>query len=214
MNKTVKVIGSILILIFIIGIINQCSKKEKNSQAATGQKKVSTQKKLNQYQNQNMPIQFSYSPDLQIRYKAVSDTSGWSYESTEKGRIIAQLKLKSSVQPKTNLAEATFTVGRTGNKNLLKTCMQKPAGYMLQADSLQKGSRTYYRTKYSDAGAGNYYTVVQYRTIRGNYCYSIEEMVHTTNIHNYPPERGISRFDSAKVWGILDKAWQTFHFTK
>lgn len=212
MYKTVKTFLSILVLILIVGGISQCSQKKASQKAEKHKKQASSQKQLILYHKKGGVLQFRYSPELQVFHEAVADTSGWSYESTEKGGIIVQLKLKSLAQPKTNLEEATFTVGRTGDQQLLKTCMQKPRGYMLQADSIKKDGRIYFRTKYSDAGAGNYYTVVQYRTIREDYCYSIEEMVHTTNIHNYPPDRGISPFDSAGVWGALDTAWKTFQF--
>jgi hypothetical protein len=213
MNNAAKIGLSIVILIIFVGVISWWATR-RNSHETTKRSKPIVKKQVIIYQNASIPFQLRYPPRFQMYRKAVSDTSGWSYSSVNKGKLMVQLKLNRSAQPKTNLSEATFTIGRNGNAKPLKNCMQKPEGFMLQTGSVEKDGKTYMRSKYSNAGAGNYYTVIQYRTIRQNYCYSIEEMVHSTNIHNYPPERGISRFDSAKVWGSLDSLWQSFRFTR
>jgi hypothetical protein len=213
MNNAAKIGLAILILIIFVGAISWWA-THRNSPKNRTQKNPIIQKEVIIYQNPNDPFQFQYPPKFQVYREAVSDTGGWSYASVNKGELMVQLKLKSSSQQKTNLSEATFTVGRNKNPKPLKNCLSQPEGFMIQSDTVQKKSTKYVRSQYSDAGAGNYYNTVQYRTLRQNYCYSIEEMVHTTNIHNYPPERGISRFDSAKVWGALDSVWQSFHFTK
>lgn len=209
MEAMSKITAVGLILFIFAGIISCGNNHEKLTY-----KETVDQEALKLYQNQKLPLQFRYPSVFRVVREAVADTAGWSYSSTDKGDLVVQLKLKSSVQPKTNLEEAVFAVGRSRSSELLKDCMRKPSGFMLQSDSLRKNGRTYYYSKYSDAGAGNYYTVVQYRTIRHNYCYSVEEMVHTTNIHNYPPERGITLYDSVKVWGMLDVIWHSFRFTK
>lgn len=164
------------------------------------------------YQKQDLPFQFRYSPAFQIVHEAVADTFGWSRISSSigKGRLIVQLKLSSSFQPKTNLEKTTFTVGRSGAPKQLKKCMQKQSdGYVAQADSIQKHGRIYYRTLNGGVATGHQSVTIQYRTIYKNYCYSIEERVFSTTYRN---KMKISRFDSAKVWGALDAIWQSFHF--
>jgi hypothetical protein len=211
MSNTAKIGLAIVILIIFVGIISWWA-THRNTPKSTKTGNLSVKKQVNIYVNRDIPLQFRYPPKFHTAHRDVADTSGWSYSDIHKGDLLIQLKLDSTVQSKTNLSEATFTVGRNDNANILKDCMKKPEGFMLQSKDVEKDGKEFSRSKYSDAGAGNYYTVVQYRTIRNNYCYSIEEMVHSTNIHNYPPERGISSFDSAKVWGKLDDMWQSLHF--
>ncbi|HKK44079.1 MAG TPA: MliC family protein [Balneolaceae bacterium] len=153
-------------------------------------------------------------PHVLKRYRSsAADTSGWSYASTEKGDLAVQLKLDSSFQPNTNFAEATMSVGWSQHPKALKECLESLPGMRIKADTVMFNTTRFVRSRYADAGAGNFYQVVQYRTLKENRCYSIEEMVHSMNIHNYPPERGITEFDSTRVWKILNTAVSTFSFT-
>jgi hypothetical protein len=211
MSNTAKIALGIFILIIFVGLISWWATR-RNTPESRKSSSLIVKKRVKIYVNRDIPLQFRYSPKFHTVHRDVSDTSGWSYSNIHKGKLLVQLKLDSAAQPKTNLSEATFTVGRSGDTDIVKNCMKKPEGFMLQSGDVKKDGITFSRSKYSDAGAGNYYTVIQYRTVRNNDCYSIEEMVHSTNIHNYPKKRGISAFDSAKVWKKLDKSWQSLHF--
>ena len=65
---------------------------------------------------------------------------------------------------------------------------------------------------FSDAGAGNLYETVSYRTKRGGECYVVEYTIHSTNIGMYSPDQGIKEFDRAKVVNMLEKMAKSFRF--
>lgn len=169
---------------------------------------------LKLFEDNDSSFVFRYPRAFQKYRASVADTSGWSYASTEKGKLAVQLKLDSSFQPKTNFSEATLSVGWSEHPKALSKCLESPVGRIIKSDTLVQNKTQFVRSKYAEAGAGNFYQVIQYRTLKNNRCYSIEEMVHSTNIHNYPPERGITEFDSARVWKILNTARNTFSFNE
>jgi hypothetical protein len=55
----------------------------------------------------------------------------------------------------------------------------------------------------SDAGAGNFYESHLYRTLQDNECFEFEQLIHTTNVQNYP-EGTVTEVDKAPVWQSLD----------
>lgn len=156
------------------------------------------------YRSKSDHISLRYPDFFRIIHKAVADTSGWSYACIQKGRLIVQLSTLKSYQPKTNLAEATFTVGWSNLSKALKGCLKIPPNQITKSDTVTLNNATYIRSDYEDAGAGNFYHIIRYRTIKNNRCYSIEEMVHYMNIFNYPAERGIKKFDRKNVWNALN----------
>lgn len=60
-------------------------------------------------------------------------------------------------------------------------------------------------------GAGNYYETTSYRTVYNDECYAIEYTIHSTNIDNYSPDQGITKFDKEKITSILDAMVQSFN---
>ena len=169
---------------------------------------------LKTYRSHFDHIIFRYPEIFKLRHHSVDDTSGWSYASIQKGRLAAQLTTTKLYQPKTNLARATFTVGWNNHPKAIHGCLSITHSPSFHVDTVTHNRITYLRSNYVDAGAGNFYHVVRYRTLRNNRCYSIEEMVHFMNIHNYPANRGISKFDSARVWKALNTVFNTLIFTK
>jgi len=168
---------------------------------------------LEMFRDREARVVFRYPRVLQQYRSSVEDTSGWSYASTKRGNLVVQLRLGRSFQPKTNFAGATFSVGWSAEPEVVKSCLKPPMGMSIKSDTVLHNQTQFVRSRYGDAGAGNFYQTVQYRTLKNNRCYSIEEMVHSMNIHNYPPKRGINEFDSTRVWKILNTAVSTFSFT-
>lgn len=89
------------------------------------------------YKSKNDSFQFRYPSEFQVSRESVSNTTRWSYAGVGEGTLLVKLKL-NSVQPKTNLDEAVFTVGRDGSAKSLKSCLNQPRGGMIQHESVQK----------------------------------------------------------------------------
>ena len=65
----------------------------------------------------------------------------------------------------------------------------------------------------ADAGAGNFYESKTFRTVHGDTCFEMVELLHSGNIGNYPAGT-VVEFDKAKFQGMLETIAHTFTFTK
>src|SRR5699024_878734 len=163
---------------------------------------------LKQYKSGH--IRLRHPQTLQLISENIKDTTGWSSSSTQKGTLIVAFKLDLSDYVKTNLSQAVITVGKSSEAQSVSACMGEPLAPAVSRDTVRRSDATFFKSEYAEAGAGNLYQIRRFRTLHKGICYSIEEMVHSTNIQNYPPERGVSEFDSTQVWETLDTVWQTF----
>ncbi|HET6527521.1 MAG TPA: hypothetical protein VFG39_02100 [Balneolaceae bacterium] len=157
-------------------------------------------------------LSITYSPHLKLTHKSVADTVGWSYLSQKPGYLAAQFRLSQSFQPKTNFSEATVTLGWSDNPQQTQSCFKLPSRYIFEADTIQKDGESFRYVRFGEAGAGNFYLITQYRARKWNRCYSIESVVHSTNIHNYPSKSGITEFDSLKVHKVLQSVIEGLTF--
>jgi hypothetical protein len=170
-------------------------------------------RELHHFSDKQSQLSITYSSELKLVHKSVADTGGWSHLSQKPGYLAVQLRLPSSFQPETNFSGATVTVGWSENQQQVQDCFDLPALHIFKADTIQKRGETFRYVRFGEAGAGNFYLTTQYRTRKWERCYSIESVVHSTNIHNYSAEAKISEFDSLQVHSVLQSVINGLIFT-
>jgi len=158
---------------------------------------------------------FMYPDTVTVSGGGVGYTQSWMNNATTSGLILAKGTLSKAFQPKTNFSEATFTVGTSPDPSAVAECLTyNPSGGPATAPTKETINGTTYTVFHSsDAGAGNFYETTSYRTVRNNQCYAVEYTIHSTNIHNYSPDQGITEFDKTAVTNVLDGIVHSFRFT-
>lgn len=153
---------------------------------------------------------FCYPKRFRLSGKGIGFTTDWRAGATEPGMVLAMVTIPKSYMPKTNFSEARFIIGKSSNPEALKHCFEEPQGSGTQRKRVLINGVPFIRLAFSDAGAGNLYETVSYRTKRGEECYAVEYTVHSTNIGMYSPDQGIQEFDKAKVFKVLETMAQSF----
>jgi hypothetical protein len=155
---------------------------------------------------------FSLRYDKRLAVSSVENNSdkSWSINTAVPGKRIVTLTLSRDFLPNTNFSDGTVSVGASNEDAALENC--------LVAENGEKGvtvplpDPTFKVLEQTGAGAGNFYEVRSYRTLRNGYCIALERMIHSTNIFNYDPSQNITEFDRAAVEDILDRVIYSFHF--
>lgn len=70
---------------------------------------------------------------------------------------------------------------------------------------------TFYFASSSEGATGNLYESRYFRTYHGSQCTEVAEVIHTTNVGNYP-NGTVKEVDRAPVWQTLDSILATFTF--
>lgn len=125
---------------------------------------------------------------------------------------IASFVLPESMYTGTNLAEAGVYIGATTTPEVVAECLSAApkSGEFATATTTINGV-VYSVFVSMDAAAGNIYETNVYRTIRGERCFEIVMLLHSTNIGNYEPGT-VAEFDKAKFTGYLAAVVRTFSF--
>jgi len=158
---------------------------------------------------------FTYPDSVTVSGGDVGYTQSWMVNATTSGLVLAKATLSKAFQPNTNFGEATLTVGTSPDPSAVATCLTyNPSGGPATAPTKQTINGTQYTVFHSsDAGAGNFYETTSYRTVRNSQCYAVEYTIHSSNIHNYSPDQGISEFDTNAVTSVMEGIVQSFRFT-
>ena len=125
----------------------------------------------------------------------------------------ASFVLPANMSLGTNLSEAGVYIGATSSPAIVATC----ASSSPELNETAQGTTTISGTNFSvftssDAGAGNFYETKTLRTVHGDLCFEIVELLHSTNIGNYDPGT-VLVFDKTAFQGYLDAMVKTFTFT-
>jgi len=158
------------------------------------------------YANAGYGISMEY-PDIAVIDDILAAPSyDWQYGSNVEGVRIAQFTIPKSFQPQTNFGEARITIGASTSSEALGNC-SKPVSSAADASTTHKtiNGVDYFVTTGGDAGAGNFYDITSYRAVINKTCYSIDQIIHSTNIQNYSPDAGIKEFDRQKAADILNQ---------
>jgi membrane-bound inhibitor of C-type lysozyme len=166
------------------------------------------------FTDQGKTFTFTYPSAFAISGGGVGYSTDWMVNATTSGLLLVKATLPSSFEPKTNFADATFTVGTSPDPTAVAECLTvaESGGSAPQKSTVTINGVPYAKFITNDAGAGNLYETTSYRTVRNNQCYAIEYTIHSSQLANYPPSAGISAFDQARVVSALESIVQSFKF--
>lgn len=140
---------------------------------------------------------------------------GWQSGSEIAGTVIVEITIPKTFEPDTNFGDARLVVGRSADAKAVANCL-KPMASAIKTPVSHKtvNGIDYTIVEGSDAGAGNYYDIVSWRAVKDKACYSIDQIIHSTNLANYPPEIGIKAFDQQRVRNVFDQMTATLTISK
>ena len=127
---------------------------------------------------------------------------------------VVAFQLPADLFTGTNLAEVGVYIGASSSPDVLAKCAKPSKNF----GEISSGTTTLNGVVWNifnstGVGAGNIYDQKTYRTLRGNTCFEMTELLHSGNIDNYP-QGTVIEFDKAKFQGLLESIAQTFTFTK
>jgi hypothetical protein len=166
----------------------------------------------NNYTDNQSGFSFDYPKDFGLDATSTDSIYGWQYfNGNSLARQLASVMIPRDFQPQTNFGEAYFmvTVSQTNltTEQCLKSDQLKSTGKQKTISNLNFTELTG-----TDAGAGNYYEVTSYRGLNNKKCWSLDLMIHSSNIYNYDPSMHIKEFDHDKIYSALTKILDTFKF--
>ena len=144
---------------------------------------------------------------------ALLETAGFEgYLPLTQSPVIA-FTLNTDMFQGTNLGEAGVYVGATSSPAIVADCMNPSSD---AGETQATSSQTINGTAFSvfdstGAAAGNIYQEKAFRTVENGSCFEIVELLHSSQIGNYPPGKVVA-FDQAKFSSILDAMVATFAF--
>ncbi|MDE1874590.1 MAG: MliC family protein [Patescibacteria group bacterium] len=158
---------------------------------------------------------FAYPSGLPLSGGDGSYSVDWRQGATSSGMLLAEVVMPGSFEPQTNFVDSRFTVGASSDPSAVATCLTSGNG----DPTTTFGQTTidgvsFAELGFGDAGAGNFYKTTSYRTVHNGECYAVEYTIHSSNIANFPPSRGISAFDQQKVASVMDSIVHSFQFAK
>jgi hypothetical protein len=124
------------------------------------------------------------------------------------------LTVPKAFEPQTNFADATLTVGASGNAATVSQCLAPSAtnGPAVATSSATINGVPFTIFQSSDTGAGNYYETTSYRTVHNGKCYAIEYTIHSAQIANYPTSYNLQPLNEVKIATLMQGIIGTFTF--
>ncbi|HRH26344.1 MAG TPA: hypothetical protein PLF31_02645 [Candidatus Paceibacterota bacterium] len=166
---------------------------------------------LSTYKDPQGQFSFSYLSDFDIAPASEIQGQPWSMIETDGGILHAKVNVPRSIQPNTNFGDARITVGSTDDQNAVSLCATAPTN-TTSGENITINGIKFFKITQSDAGAGQFYETVSYRTVWNEKCYSIEYTIHSSNIGAYDPGQGITEFNQDVVINVLEGMVQSFTF--
>jgi hypothetical protein len=168
------------------------------------------------YVNQKFGISLKYPPTFQLTPGRSGPLAEWQQYGLTNGIEVASIGIPRSSQIRTNFLGASLRIGVSTEPTAVKECLSPPASFGYHDAYAERtiGGKTFREFTRSDAGAGNFYEYISYRSIRDTGCEVFEYSIHKTNIQNYPAEAGRKEFDRTAVLKSLDSILDTVHFTQ
>ncbi len=164
------------------------------------------------YENKLNGFSFSYPSKFSLADNETILNQPWEYNTTDTGNLIARVVIPRTIQPKTNFGEAYFDVGVSTSTDSIKNCLISSGVNTTDVSSISINDQSFEVFHYNDAGAGNFYDVTSYHTVKNGKCFVLESFVHSSNIGNYSPDQGIKEFDKILVNNILKNIVESFQF--
>lgn len=152
------------------------------------------------YSNLDYDFSFSY-----LERDVFKTDAGYQYVTNNS---LARVDLPQSDFAGTNLGEASFIIGASGDKKVVGVCL-KPALEESAKTSIETINGT--EMKVFDGvgvGVGNIYETKSYRAVKNGVCYEATLLLHSGNIGNYPPG-AVKEFDHEKFLNGLKEILNT-----
>lgn len=152
--------------------------------------------------------------DAQDNYLATPSTDWRLGANGASGITYFTLTVPRAFEPQTNFADATLTVGASGNAVAVGACLAQDenGGPATATSSATVNDIDFTIFKSTGAGAGNYYETTSYRTLHAGKCYAVEYTVHSGQIVNYPASYHLQPFDEQKINSVMQDIVGTFKF--
>lgn len=163
------------------------------------------------YNNTIYRVAFSYPNTMSVASEESIKSFGWNSQESAGSRIVAVV-LPRSYASSTNFSDATVAVGINPALKSKLQCEKYTEGSSSRS-VVTMGGATWHKESMSDAGAGNYYDSVIYKTLRPEGCIALETIVHSTNIDNYSPDQGITQFNRHDIDNVINSVVSSFRFT-
>lgn len=193
---------TLIILLALPILAAACNKPAPTQNSDQNQSQTSDQQT---YSNATYGFEFTYPKSMQFTtptYPNLQDK-------------VVQVQIPQSAYPNTNFGDAAFSVSASFAKNLADCLAQTPpeGGDGFKTPVTINGVQ-FYMTSTTGAGAGNIYEGRIYRTIKstGGACIELSEMLHTSNIGNYPPDT-VTAVNKTTVERQLDAILKSFKFS-
>ncbi len=156
------------------------------------------------------PTDFSYADN----YPATPSTDWRINSNNEPGVKYFTLTVPPSFEPQTNFADATLTVGASGNNGAVSQCMtpDQSGGSVTATSSVTINGIPFIVFKSNSAGAGSIYETTSYRMLHAGQCYAIEYTVHSSQIANWPSSYNLQPFSESQIDSLMNTIVGTFKF--
>jgi len=115
-------------------------------------------------------------------------------------QIAIGIFLPESLATGTNLLDAGVFIGIDSSSSAVQNCLSPTRAEIDDGTTTLNGAEVRV-FRYIGAGAGNIYKSKMYRLIKEGSCYEIAELLHSSNVDNYPAGT-VKQFDEAKFLGI------------
>ncbi len=167
---------------------------------------------LTTYANPSEIFSFTYPNQFNLYGGDIGYTPDWRLNGGNSGIIYSVVSIPKSFMPNTNFGDAKFKIGASADPDAVKNCLKTDYPQAGEPVKIKINDKEFTKVSFSDAGAGNFYDTVSYRTVYDNQCFAIEYTIHSTNIGNYSPDQGIKEFDKTKITNILESIVASFKF--
>jgi len=206
MGKTFKIIGLVIILAAIVAAVFYIvSGKKEGAETAPAPVPALVAPTSQAYKNDNYGFEFTYPLVLAQATPVYGDLADQ----------IVQVEIPQGTYPGTNFGDAAFAVSAVPATSLA-SCLQlfPPENGDGFKTKTAIGGIDFYQTNSTGAAAGNIYRSTVYRAfIRNTTCLELSEVIHTSNIGNYPPG-AVTEVDTAPIQEQLDAIRESFRLTR
>lgn len=152
--------------------------------------------------------------DTQDNYSAAPSTDWRLNANGTSGIKYFTLTVPRAFEPQTNFADATLTIGASGESAAIAQCLTPvvSGGPTTATSSVMINGITFTVSTSTGVGAGNYYETTSYRTLHAGKCYAVEYTIHSGQITNYPSSYNLRPFNNQQINSVMQNIVDTFKF--
>lgn len=161
--------------------------------------------RLQVYENKDYGFSFSYPSRNIFRLDA-----GYQYVTNNS---LARVDLPASDFFGTNLSEASFIVGASGEQTTVEACLASSSEENATSSEIFINGTAMKVFNGIGVGAGNIYETKSYRAVKNGVCYEATLLLHSGNIGNYEPGT-VRQFDREKFLNELAVILGTFKISE